>query len=50
MIVCHKITDVKDLQHNDKWLQIPDHQFKLLTFGGLETCKGNALPNLIYKW
>ena len=50
MIICDKITDEKNIQHNDKCLQIPDHHFKLLTFGGSETCKSNALPNLIYKW
>ena len=49
MIICNKITDEKDIQHNDKWAQIPDHQYKILTFGGSETSKSNALLNLIYE-
>ena len=28
VIICDKITDKKYMQHDDKWLQIPDHQYK----------------------
>ena len=49
MIICNKITDEKDIQHNDKWAQIPDHQYKILTFGRSETIKSNSLLNLIYE-
>ena len=49
MIICNNITDEKDIQHNDKWAQIPDHQYKILTFGGSETIKSNSLLNLIYE-
>ena len=49
MIICNKITDEKDIQHNDKWPQIPDHQYKILTFGGSETGKSNSLLNIIYE-
>ena len=47
MIICDKITDKKYMQHNDKWLQIPDHQYKTFISGGSETSKSNTLPNLI---
>ena len=49
MIICNKITDEKDIQNNDKWAQIPDHQYKILTFGGSETIKSNSVLNLIYE-
>ena len=34
MIICDKITDEKNMQHNDKWPQIPDHQYKIFIFRG----------------
>ena len=50
MIIYDKITDEKDMYHNDKWPLIPDHQYKVLIFEGSETVKSNSLPNLIYEW
>ena len=50
MIICDKITDKKYMQHNDKWLQIPHHQYKIFISGELEAGKSNTLPNLIYEW
>ena len=50
MIICDKITDKKCMQHKDKWLQIPDYQYKFFISGGSETGKSNTLPNLIYEW
>ena len=50
MIICDKITDKKYIQHNNKWLQILDHQYKIFISGGSETGKSSTLPNLIYEW
>ena len=50
MTICDKITDRKYMQHNNKWLQVPDHQYKIFISGGSETGKSNTFRNLIYEW
>ena len=50
MIICVKIADEKDIQHNHKWILIPDNHYKILTFGGSETDKSNSVPNIIFEW
>ena len=49
IIICDKITNEKDIQHDNNGIQIPDHQYKILTFEGSETSKSNSLPNPIYE-
>ena len=34
-------------EHNPNCLQIPDHSYRILIFGGFGSGKTNALPNLI---
>ena len=37
--------DIKE--HNKKWLEIPDHPYRILIVGGSQSRKTNALLNLI---
>ena len=37
--------DIKE--HNPKWLEILDHPYRILIFGGSGSAKTNALLNLI---
>ena len=35
------------IEHNSKWLYIPDHSYRILVIGGSGSGKTNALLNLI---
>ena len=37
--------DIKE--HNPNWPEMPDHPYRMLSFGGSETGKTNALLSLI---
>ena len=34
-------------EHNEKWLYIPDHLYRIIIIGGSGSAKTNALINLI---
>ena len=40
-------TNENEKQHNSKWPNIPDHQYRILIIGGSGSGKTNALLNLI---
>ena len=41
------ITNEKNKDHNEKWLYIPDHPYRMLIAGGSGSGKTNALLNSI---
>ena len=47
MINFDDYTNEKKLEHNLKWLYIPDHPYRILIIGGFGSEKTNALLNLI---
>ena len=47
MINFDEYTNENKTEHNSKWHYIPDHPYKILTVGGSESGKTNALLNLI---
>ena len=47
MINLHDITNENNKEHNEKWLYIPDHPYRILIIGGSGSGKTNALINLI---
>ena len=49
MINLDRITDENNKKHNEKWLYIPDHSYRILIIGGSGSGKTNILLNLINK-
>ena len=47
MINFDDYTNENKKQHNSKWPNIPDHQYRILIIGGSGSGKTNALLNLI---
>ena len=47
MISLDKIVNNNNEEHNEKWLYISDHPYKILIIGGSGSGKTNALLNLI---
>ena len=47
MINFDDYTNENKIEHNLKWLYIPDHPYRILTVGGSGSGKTNALLNLI---
>ena len=47
MINLDSITNESQKEHNKKWSYIPNHFYRILTIGGSESRKTNALLNLI---
>ena len=47
MINLDSITNENNKEHNEKWLYIPDHLYKIIIIGGFGSSKTNALINLI---
>ena len=47
MINFDDYTNENTIEHNSKWLYIPDHPYSILTVGGSGSGKTNALLNLI---
>ena len=47
MINLDSITNENNKEHNEKWLFIPDHLYRILIIGGLESGKTNTLLELI---
>ena len=47
MINLDSITNQNNKKHNEKWLYIPDHPYRILRIGGSGSQKTNALFNLI---
>ena len=47
MINFDEYTNEKKIEHNFKWLYIPDHPYRILIVGGSGSGKTNALLNLI---
>ena len=47
MINLDSITNEKKIEHNEKWLFIPDHPNKMSIIGASGSGKKNALINLI---
>ena len=47
MINLDSITNKNNKEHNEKWLFIPDHLYRILIIGGLESGKTNTLLELI---
>ena len=41
------ITNKNNKEHNEKWLHIPDHPYRIITIGGSGSGKTNTLLNLI---
>ena len=41
------ITNENNKEHNNKWVYIPDHPYRILITGGSGSGKANALLNLI---
>ena len=41
------ITNENKKEHNNKWLYIPDHPYRIFITGGSGSGKANALLNLI---
>ena len=46
MINLDSITNENKKEHNEKWLFIPDHPYRILIIGGSGSGKTNALINL----
>ena len=47
MINFYDYTNENKIEHNSKWLHIPDHPYRILFVGGSGSRKTNALLNLI---
>ena len=47
MINFDDYTNENKIEHNSKWLHIPDHPYRILFVGGSGSRKTNALLNLI---
>ena len=47
MINLDSITNENNKKHNEKWLYIPDHPYRVLIIGGSVSGKTNTLINLI---
>ena len=47
MINFDDYTNENIIEHNSKWLHIPDHPYRILIIGGSGSGKTNALLNLI---
>ena len=47
MINLDSITNENKKEHNEKWLFIPDHPYRILIIGGSGSGKTNTLLNLI---
>ena len=47
MINLDSITNKNNKKHNEKWLYIPDHPYRMLKIGGSGSEKANTLLNLI---
>ena len=47
MINIDEYTNENKIEHNLKWLYIPDHPYRILIIGGSGSRKTNALLNLI---
>ena len=47
MINLDSVTNENNKEHNEKWLFIPDHLYRILIIGGLESGKTNTLLELI---
>ena len=47
MINLDSITNESNKKHNEKWLYIPGHPYRILIIGGSGSGKTNALINLI---
>ena len=49
MINLDSITNENNKEHNEKWLFLPDHLYRILIISGSGSGKTNALLNLIKK-
>ena len=49
MINFDDYTNENKIEHNSKWLYIPDHPYRILIVGGSGSGKTNALLNLIHN-
>ena len=49
MINLGSITNKNNKEHNEKWLFIPDHLYRILIIGGSGSGETNALLNLIME-
>ena len=49
MINLDSITNENNKKHNEKWLYIPNHQYRFLTISESGSGKTNTLLNLINK-
>ena len=47
MINFDEYTNERNIEHNSKWLYIPDHPYRILIVNGFGLGKTNALFNLI---
>ena len=47
MFSLDNITNKNNKEHNEKWLYVPGHPFRILIIGGSASGKTNALLNLI---
>ena len=47
MITLDRITNENNKKHNEKWLFISDHPYKILIIGGSGSGKANTLLNLM---
>ena len=47
MINLDSITNENNKKHDEKWLYIPDHPYRIIIIGGSGSGKTNALINLI---
>ena len=49
MINLDNIVNNNNKVHNEKWLYIPDHPYRILIIGGSASGKTNTLLNLINR-
>ena len=47
MFSSDNITNKNNKEHNEKWLYVPGHPYRILIIGGSASGKTNALLNLI---
>ena len=50
MINLDSITNENNKKHNEKWLYIPDHPYRILIIGVSGSAKTNTLLNLMIKF
>ena len=50
MINLDSITNENNKKHNEKWLYIPDHPYRILIIGVSGSSKTNTLLNLMIKF